>query len=69
MEPVIDHIEVTVRDLDAAVAFYDRLHRELVAIGATSVIPPRESPEFPEFTPAASVPGRHVRPARFACSP
>ena len=120
MEPVIDHVEITVRDMDAAVAFYDRflplvgydrarrgeaflerhekrivfyehprlgfaitsplgafanetmnrrkpgalhhlafrvesraevdrLHRELVAIGATIVIPPRE---FPEYTPA-----------------
>lgn len=25
MEPVIDHVQVTVRDLDAAEAFYDRL--------------------------------------------
>jgi len=25
MEPVIDHIEVTVRDIDTAVAFYDQL--------------------------------------------
>lgn len=25
MEPVIDHIEITVRDMDAAVPFYDRL--------------------------------------------
>ena len=25
MEPVIDHIQITVRDLDAAAAFYDRL--------------------------------------------
>ena len=25
MEPVVDHIEVTVRDMDAAVPFYDRL--------------------------------------------
>jgi len=120
MEPVIDHIEITVRDVDVAKAFYDRflpllgydlahrseatlaehekrvvsyehpklgfaitsplnafkddelnrrkpgalhhlafrvdsrkevdrLHRELQAIGATIVIPPRE---FPEFTPA-----------------
>ena len=120
MEPVIDHIEITVRDIDVAAAFYDRflpllgydlahrseaflerhekrvvsyehprlgfaitsplgafahetmnrrkpgalhhlafrvesraevdrLHRELVAIGATIEIPPRE---FPEFTPA-----------------
>ena len=120
MEPIIDHIEITVRDMDLAVAFYDRLlpllgydlalrsevhlerhekrvvsyehprlgfaitsplgafadetmnrrkpgalhhlafrvssradvdrlHRELVAIGATIVSPPRE---FPEFTPA-----------------
>ena len=24
MEPLIDHIEITVRDMDAAVAFYDR---------------------------------------------
>jgi catechol 2,3-dioxygenase-like lactoylglutathione lyase family enzyme len=120
MEPVIDHIEITVRDIERAVAFYDRflpllgydlarrtrarldkhekdvvsyehprlgfaitsplgafadeplnrrkpgalhhlafrvasrsevdrLHRELVAIGARIDIPPRE---FPEFTPA-----------------
>lgn len=120
MEPVIDHIEITVRDTSVAAAFYDRflplvgsdlalrgevylerhekrvvsyeherlgfaitsplgvfaaedmnrrkpgalhhlsfrvgsraevdrLHRELVAIRATIVIPPRE---FPEFTPA-----------------
>ena len=25
MEPVIDHIQITVKDLDVAVAFYDRL--------------------------------------------
>ena len=25
MEPLIDHIEITVKDMDAAVAFYDRL--------------------------------------------
>lgn len=25
MEPVVSHIEITVRDLDAAIAFYDRL--------------------------------------------
>ena len=25
MEPIVDHIEITVRDLEAAVAFYDRL--------------------------------------------
>jgi len=25
MEPVLDHIEIIVRDIDRAVAFYDRL--------------------------------------------
>lgn len=25
MEPIVDHIEITVRDLDVAAAFYDRL--------------------------------------------
>ena len=25
MEPIVDHIEITVRDLEAAAAFYDRL--------------------------------------------
>lgn len=25
MEPVVDHLQITVRDLDAAAAFYDRL--------------------------------------------
>jgi catechol 2,3-dioxygenase-like lactoylglutathione lyase family enzyme len=25
VEPLIDHIEITVRDIDAAVRFYDRL--------------------------------------------
>lgn len=25
MEPIVDHIEITVRDLDAAAAFYDRM--------------------------------------------
>lgn len=43
MEPVIDHIQITVRDFEAAVAFYDRLmpllgfdlqHRKSAAIPA-----------------------------------
>ena len=83
MEPFIDHIEITVRDMAVAGPFYDRLlpllgydlanrteaviehqhvafragsraevdrlHRELQAIGATIVSPPRE---YPEYTPA-----------------
>ena len=55
MEPLIDHIEITVKDM-AIVRFraesradVDRLCVELQAIGATIVQPPRE---YTEYTPA-----------------
>jgi catechol 2,3-dioxygenase-like lactoylglutathione lyase family enzyme len=55
-EPIIDHIEITVKDMAAAVRFYDRLLPLLAfdpgsrsEIGATIVAPPRE---YPQYTPA-----------------
>jgi catechol 2,3-dioxygenase-like lactoylglutathione lyase family enzyme len=50
MEPIIDHIQITVRDMSVAVPFYDKL---LPLLGfsphnKTSAAPPRQ---YPEYTP------------------
>jgi hypothetical protein len=58
VEPLIDHIQITVKDMFLAVPFYEkfllllgfdnRLHDRIREIGATIVRPPQE---YPEYTP------------------